>query len=67
MLYCSIFFSIINNILSNCEDRPETYCNKDFDAVFTSTPTWLTAVSTTKVNALSSSFDLHHVDIDRHQ
>ena len=43
-------------------DNPETYCSKDFEAVFTSTPTWLTAVSTTNVSACSSSFGLHHVD-----
>ena len=48
-LYAIIFLAI-------CELRPDTYCNNDDDAVLTST-TWLTAVSTTKVNAFSSAFD----------
>ena len=36
--------------------NPDTYCNKDTDAVLISTPTLFTAFSTTKSNCSSSCF-----------
>ena len=48
-LYFTIFFA--KDI-----DKPETYCNKDGDAVLILTPTWLTTFSTTKSNCSVSFF-----------
>ena len=56
----SLFFTIL---FATVFERPATYCNKEGDAVFTFTPTWLTAVSTTNVRIQKASFAKHHVDI----
>ena len=65
LFFCKFpfFFTLCYNIFRNSFDKPETYCNNATEAVFTFTPTWLTAVSTTNVNDSFNLFEIHHADI----